>query len=53
MKLFGLQLGTPTVDDLARLRAAEPTYDHLGSTFASEPTEGPHRHESSVKIGVG
>lgn len=53
MKLFGLQFGTPTEDDLARLRAAEPTYDHVGSTLGAEPDAGPQRHESSVKVGVG
>lgn len=53
MKLFGLQFGTPTEDDLVRLREAQPTYDHIGSTLGEEPVASPHRHETSVKVGVG
>lgn len=53
MNLFGLQFGTPTADDLVRLREARPTYGHIGSTLGTEPVAGPHRHESNLKIGVG
>lgn len=53
MKLFGLHFGTPTEEDLVRTRSAQPTYDHVGSTLGMAPTNGPHRHESSVKVGVG
>lgn len=53
MKLFGLQFGTPTEEDLVRLRKARPTYDHVGSTLGPEPVAGPNRHEASVKVGVG
>ena len=53
MKLFGLQFGAPTHEDLVRFRQARPTYDHVGSTFGTEPADAPRRHESSVKVGVG
>ena len=53
MTLFGLQFGAPTHQDLMRSREAQPTYDHVGSTFGAAPVDGPHRYESSVKVGVG
>lgn len=53
MKMFGLQFGVPTSEDLARFRVAQPTYDHVGSTLGAQPPGDVRRYESSVTVGTG